>query len=241
MNTFNKKFWLVLMFIALASLLFVGNFATGQVAPVDNNLVVLNGFFMPNRAGDRDVECTPRIHYVDLVAGRTYFIRMNSSEPNTWLSLEDLHGNILASDNELWDEINGSILFRPTVTDRYRIVASARMPIEVGYYTLSVRTLPAMFHEDAVISPAEEWGNRTAEFCLEEGRRYVIEVNSDTFPAVARLINSDGAVVAFDDEGFMVNRTRIIYTAPRSDVYRLEVLSNTPFTGGACRMTVSEF
>ncbi len=241
MNAFNNRFRLIFLSLPLLSLLIVSGFANGPTAPNDNNDIVLTGFFAPNRADDRSVECTPRIHYVNLAAGRTYFIRLNSSEPNTWLALEDLHGNRVAMDNELWDEINGCILFRPLVTDRYRVVAGARMPIEVGFYTINIRDLPAMFNVEAVMNPAEESATHTTELRFEKNRRYVIEVASDAFPAVARLLNAEGAVVAFDDEGCLNDRTRMIFTAPRSEVFRIEVSASAPFIGGVFRLTVSEF
>ncbi|MSU79739.1 MAG: hypothetical protein EXS16_16825 [Gemmataceae bacterium] len=240
MNAFSKKIWLALL-LALISLLFGGNFAAVTATRGDGNTVILSGFFIPNRADDPSVECTPRIHYANLIAGNTYFIRLNSSEANTWLSLENEAGNCVALDSDLCGEIGGSILYRPAVTERHRIFVGARMPIDVGFYTLTIRELPVLFEMFGDISPAEEWANHSTELAFEKDRRYVIEVNSDAFPAIARLMNAEGVIVAFDDEGCMTNCTRIIYTAPRTEVYRLEVSSHTLFVGGAFRMTVSEF
>jgi serine protease Do len=89
----------------------------------------------PNMAPDRYM----KVEEVNLSAGVTYIIEMDSDEIDSYLFLEDLKGKTLAEDDDSGGDLNAKIVFRAPSDGAYRIIATTFNPRETGNYTLTVR------------------------------------------------------------------------------------------------------
>jgi hypothetical protein len=238
------KFWFVCVFAAVIWLLFGGPIASGQTPPPEgNNDIVLSGFLGCGNPGAAPRECPLRIHYVNLTEGKMYAIKMASSEFNSKLVLEDMQGNVLACDTDYYDDLCGSIAFRPTTTGSYRLTVSAKNPIE-GFYTVTVREVPVLMSVVGELTPNDPVRNdafmSVHEITLTAGQRYLIDLQSDQFDTFLKLLNSDGAIVAFADECGTMRNTRVIFTPTRTETYRIVATSYEPAVIGAFQLTVCE-
>jgi hypothetical protein len=240
MNHFTTKFWIGCGFAAIAGLLLAS--ASAQTPPPGGNDVVLSGFLTCPVSDQGQPECPFRLHYVHLLKEKSYAIRMDSSEFRTSLTLEDMHGKVLAADIDCFDELNGSIVFRPPTTGEYRLIATSAPATSEGFYTITIRELPILLRVEAALSPRDATSGgaflRTHEVALTQGQRYIIDMESGNFDPYVKLLNSDGAIVAFNDEGYIAGMARIVFTAPRTETYLLVTTSRAPFATGAFALTV---
>ncbi len=80
------------------------------------------------------------VHEVKLEVGKTYQIDMISKTFDTYLFLENSNKEVLVSNDDGGGDLNARIIFRPTKTDTYRVIATtfARDRIDAGEYTLTV-------------------------------------------------------------------------------------------------------
>lgn len=243
MNPLNSRFWFAIGTAAVACLLIAGSVAQGQTPPPDRD-TILSGFLSCSRDKDGNMMCPARIHYLNMSEGKTYAIRIETTEFDAKLAIEDLHGNVLASDGDCIEEdLFGCIWFRPPSNDEYRFVVSASMPLLEGFYSVFVRELPIVMRVETTLTTEDEMRDecyqQTHEVTLNEGERYVIELASREFATCLKLLSPDGMIVAFDDEGTTSRPAQIIYTAPRTGVYRLVAASTMPHSVGAFRLTVN--
>ena len=79
-----------------------------------------------------------KVHTVKLQADKTYQIDLMSKAFDAYLYLEDSAQKVLKEDDDSGDGLNARIIFRPTRTDTYRIIATAFGPKGEGAYSLSV-------------------------------------------------------------------------------------------------------
>lgn len=244
MDGFSTKLWVGVTFVAIVLLLLVGNLASGQTAPPPRNEpIVLNGYLGCGAGNEMPRTCPFRLHYVDFTAGRTYLIGMESFDFGSRLMVEDLHSNMLACNDDWFDALDGSIVFRPSVTGSHRLIANALTPTE-GFYTITIRELPVVMNVDAALTsndPApNECHERAYDVALLAGRRYIIDMASDEFDAFTKLLNSDGAIVSFANECDRMRNTRMIYTPAETGVYRIVATSFEERATGAFRLIVCE-
>jgi len=242
MKQLSTKLWFSCGFAAL--ILLTGTFVAGQTPPPDRGEVTLSGFLSCHVAKDAPRQCPFRLHYLDLKEGQTYSIRIESTEFEARLAIEDLHGNVLAMDGDCVEEdLFGCIWFRAVESGSYRLVVTASPPIREGFYSIVVRELPIVMRVEAALTMIDEAQDecyqKVHDVTLNAVQRYVIELASKEFTPGVKLLNSDGAIVAFDVEGTTTTPARIIYTAPRTGVYRVVTASTTPYSLGAFTATVS--
>lgn len=100
----------------------------------DNNRLV-KGF------KDRD-GCFYKVYDLRMVKGNTYVIEMTSKEFDTYLLLEDGNGQLLYEDDDGAGTNNSRLIFRPEVTDSYRILASTFIVGGTGNYQIQVYEIP---------------------------------------------------------------------------------------------------
>jgi hypothetical protein len=243
MSHFTMKFWLICAIAAVIWILSSGAIASGQTPPPERNNIVLSGFLGCGNPGVTPRECPFRIHYVNLTEGKMYAIQMVSSEFNSKLVLEDMHGNMLACDTDYYDEMCGCIAFRPPTTGSYRLTVSAKNPVE-GFYTVTVREMPVLMSVAGELAPNDPMANdafmRIHEVTLTAGRRYVIDLQSDEFDTFLKVLNPSGAIVAFADECGTMRNTRVIYIPTRTETYRIVATSYEPAATGAFQLMVCE-
>ncbi len=244
MYQLTSRLWLGYGIAALLGVLLVGAVASGQTPPPDRDDVVLSGFLSCNAHKDSPRQCPFRLHYLDLNAGTTYAIRIESTEFNAHLAIEDLDGNLLVSDADcMTGDVTGCIWFTPPATDNYRFVVTASPPLNEGFYTVTVRELPIVMRLETALTTYDDVQDqcyqKVHDLTLNAGQRYIIELDSKRFTSCVKLLNPDGMIVAFDDEGSTTRPARITYEAPRTGVYRLVAASTTPYSVGAFTLTVT--
>jgi hypothetical protein len=231
MNHFNPKFVFAYGVVALLCLLMMDNVAVGQTPPPGKNNIVLTGFLnTKDRAG------IYAVHYIELTAGRTYEIRLASSEMSTRLVLEDLPGEELANDASS-DELHGCIVFRAPASESYRLKIDGTEPVHEGFYTITVRELPMVMNVEAEMVPA---AIMTHDVEMIAGHRYVIDLVSPEFTTYLRLLNGDDAVVAFADEGTMRTPARIVFVPTHTGTYRILSAATEPTVSGLFNLTMCE-
>jgi hypothetical protein len=238
------KTWFGRSVFAILLLLLMAIFAAGQNQPPAREDVVFSGFLACNVSKDSPRQCPFRLHYVDLVQGNAYFIRMDSTEFDAYLLLENLEGKLLATDRDFFEALPGYIVFRPPTTGSYRLVVSAAPPMREGFYTIVLRELPCVMRIEATLAEIDESPNdcyqRVYELTLTAGRRYIIDLESNQFEPFVKLLNADGAIVAFDDEGSSNRPARVVFVAPRTETYRLVATTGTPRALGTFTLSVCE-
>src|SRR5262249_33653196 len=89
-------------------------------------------------------DCNFRMHIVKMVPGRQYEIRMDSTEFDSYLRLENSKGKQLAEDDDSGGNLNAKIVFTPTKADNYRNLPPPFPPAQSGLYTLTVRPSGAL-------------------------------------------------------------------------------------------------
>jgi len=189
----------------------------------------------------------PDVHQVYLEGGKTYAIAMMSGEFDTYMTIEDEFGSLLAQNDD--DDIvltnralNTHIAFQPPETGMYRLIASAFGAGE-GNYTITVREIPVMMRVEDILTAGDEVRNdcysKTYDVALTAGRRYYLDLESSQFSTYAKLLNPDGMIVAFDDGGVGFN-TRIVYQATVSGTHRIVATSASNRATGAFAMTLRE-
>lgn len=241
MGRFINKLWLGLGFVALAMLLLVGNLASGQTTPPRGDTVVLNGYINCGPLNETTRVCPFRLHYMEFTEGRTYMIRMDSSDFGSRLVLEDMQGRMLACDDDWFDGLDGTIVFRPTATGTYRMIANASTAVE-GFYTITVREVPIVMNVEASLVTNDEmpgnFNEMVYEVAMTAGRRYVIDMVSNEFDAFVRVLNREGAIVAFTNECDRMHNTRVVFTPTETGVYRIGATSNAEHATGGFRLMV---
>jgi tetratricopeptide (TPR) repeat protein/serine/threonine protein kinase len=80
-------------------------------------------------------------HPLQMSAGMTYVIDLESPQFDTYLRLEDSQGKVLAENDDISkDNLNSRILFTPKEDGTYRIIATSFQQRGSGAYTLTIRT-----------------------------------------------------------------------------------------------------
>jgi hypothetical protein len=244
MNRFNAKFWAGAGLAVIFGLLLAGRAGSSLPATTNGGDVVITGFLACHEGNAAGRLCPSGIHYIDLVEGRMYDMRMVSSEFDTRLVLEDMIGNQLAADNDDFDTLNGRLVFRAPATGSFRLIAAANQPKNEGFYTITIRAMPMVVSVEDVLSPGDEM--RGECYCkdydvpMTAGRRYIIDLTSEEFAGFVKLTTMDGAIVAFADEARPGGVTRLVYEAPRTEMLRIVCTSGAPAATGLFTLNVCE-
>ncbi len=83
-----------------------------------------------------------KIHQIVLQARRTYQLDLVSQDFDAYLRLEDDKGQKLGEDDDGGTDFNARLIFTPSRTSTYRVIATTYYAGETGRYTLTVRELP---------------------------------------------------------------------------------------------------
>jgi eukaryotic-like serine/threonine-protein kinase len=83
---------------------------------------------------------TERVYEVELFAGKSYVLDLESSQFDSYLRLEDAKGKVLAENDDISpQDQNSRLIFTPTQTGVYRIIATSFQQQGTGAYTLTIR------------------------------------------------------------------------------------------------------
>jgi tetratricopeptide (TPR) repeat protein len=83
------------------------------------------------------------LHEVKLQTGTVYVFDLESKRFGAHLKLQDAQGKTLAEDDNSGGNGNSRLVFTPTQSGTYRLVATSLVPQSMGYFTLTVRTFRA--------------------------------------------------------------------------------------------------
>ncbi len=242
MSRCTPIFWLAWILTAIVALLFASSLASAQPITQPRGEIILSGFLScsgPN--GNR--QCPFRHHYVEMVAGRTYALRIETTEFNAALMIEDERGNMLARDTDDFDTLPGYIVYRPAATGTYRLIASAKAPLLEGFYAIFMQELTVLFRVKDEMTSSDplrcEFHARTYDVPMVAGQRYIIDLTSNAFSPYLKLLDMDGMIIAFQDESMGPRGTRIVYTPTRTASYRIVATTFDPRRVGAFMLSVS--
>lgn len=99
----------------------------------------LNGMITKNDPlDDKRNGSHKKLHTFKMLAKKTYTIDMISTQFDTWLRLEDANGNEIQEDDDSGGNLNSRIVYTPTKTGDFRIVATTFGAGAVGMYTLKI-------------------------------------------------------------------------------------------------------
>jgi hypothetical protein len=195
-----------------------------------------------------------RIHFVKLVPGYSYTIRMDTPEFDAYLRLEDAKGKQLAEDDDSGGGLNAQIVFAPSKAGTYRIIATTFGPGMAGFYTLSVRPSRGQAAiRQTILKVAAALTNmdpfdavRKASYAkvymvnLEAGKRYQIDMTSSQVDAFVRLEDAKGEQLAQDDDGGGGNNARILFRPLQSGRYRIIATTFADAQTGNFNLVVNE-
>jgi hypothetical protein len=232
----TNKFWFSLAVVAIVFLLAASTVASGQGVVGERKPILLSGYMTCGTNPDGTRVCPFRHHYVELAAGRTYMIRMESSEFDPYLVLEDIYGKQLASVHDDYDSLYDMMVFRPATSGTYRLVGSCLTP-EEGFYTITLRELPVILNVEADLTAASE---RIFDVALTAGRRYIIDMESDAFDGFVKVMNDAGTVMTFADECGPLRNTRVVFEPTASTTYRIVATATADRATGPFRLIVCE-
>jgi hypothetical protein len=222
--------------------LLAASLAVAQPITAVQDETILSGFLSCNGAnGDR--QCPFKSHYVELRKGQAYSMKLDSTELDASLMLEDVHGKQLAQDTDDFDLLPGVIVFRPQITGAYRLIVSTSAPLREGFYQITIREVPVLLNVEESLESTDamehECHLRHYDVQMTAGRRYIIDLKSDDFDPFVKLLGPQGAIVAFEDEGYTQRGARVVYMPTRTGTYRIVATSLTPRSTGAFTLSVS--
>lgn len=241
MKRFTAKSWTVCGIVAIAILLIGGVVYTQTTATSPER--IYPGFLSCSGINGERM-CPYQIHYIEFVREKAYMLRLETSEFEPSMMIEDLEGNLLAMDADDFMSMPGMIVFRPRETGEYRVLVSARAPLNEGYYAIMIREVPVRLDVVAELTENDTLRNDSRErfydIPLEAGRRYVIDMASTDFDPFVKLLNEEGTIVAFEGEGYRHCGNRIVYTPERAGIYRVVATTYVPHKTGAFNLSVCE-
>jgi hypothetical protein len=209
------------------------------------------GDSVSGEAAGADVEYT-----IDLTAGETVDIDLQSDLEaggfDTQIKVLDANGNELADDDDGGDTgLNSLLNFEAPEDGTYTIIVTSFFGDPEGPYTLSVSGSTGggggggntggegdLQVGDSITEDAS--GNVEYTISLEEGQSVSIDVTSDDFDTYLDVLDSDGEIVASDDDGGEGFNSLLAFTAPDSGIYTLLVRSFAGDADGTFTLTVEE-
>jgi hypothetical protein len=234
----------ITLIVAIIGLLFASDIASGQNATPPRDTVITGYLACSKDNANAGLTCPFGLHYLDLREGSTYYLRIESTDSNPWMMLEDLHGNGLATDADDFSTLPGSIVFRAPANATYRLIVSAGLPIHEGDYRITMRELPSVFAVAEELTATDARNNdcheRIYDVPMVAHRRYVIDLGSADFDAYLKLMTMENVIVAYQDECNPVRGARIVFTPVRTEVYRITATTLMPNSTGRFTLNVSE-
>ena len=185
-------------------------------------------------------------HAVDLTAGQAYRINLNGAGPgalaDALLRLYDSNGALIAINDDTGLSMNSELTFTASYSGTY-YVSAAGFEDETGGYSLQVNTaLPTDMSDDVeyILPPQGELrgqivGNSDGlqlTVNLVSNQYYVFEAKgTGNLDTMIELYDSQGNLVAENDDHGNSNDSKIVYYASTSGSYYLVVFGHGGSTG----------
>ena len=98
--------------------------AVGKMVFDQHGVLALNDPFDPTPEL-AEVGARMKVHQVRMEAGKSYVISLNSDAFDAYLRVESPTGKVLAEDDDGGDLLNARLVFRPTETAVFRVIATS--------------------------------------------------------------------------------------------------------------------
>jgi hypothetical protein len=197
--------------------------------------------------------CNFKIHVIKMVPGRQYEIRMDSSEFDSYLRLEDSTGKQLAEDDDSGGNLNARIVFTPTKADTYRIITTTFSSGMSGLYTLTIRPSgapaesvvlkisPRLVNTDPADKVKQGSYHQVHPVRLRAGKAYKVEMSSSQVNPCLRVEDIGEKVLATGDRpGGGAGSATILFRPTRTGTYRVIATTGNPNQEGNYSLRVTE-
>jgi len=201
--------------------------------------IVVSGEWITADAKDRvftNSYC--KTYTLKMEKGKTYLLDLTSTVIQAGLRLEEAGGNQVAQDFDQFRNQGASIVYRPSKTDDFQIIATSAQPNAIGKFTLTVKELTGDEGKPIELQLAKGQVSITnalartdqrysGKICkqltikLEAGKTYQFDHKSRNFDAYLYLIGPDGNVLAQDDDSGGNLDSRIVHRATKTGEYRV--------------------
>ncbi len=189
-----------------------------------------------------------KVYTYKMVPGRSYVIRMDSNQLDSYLRVEDSKGTQLAADDDSGGNLNAKIVFTPTKADTYRIIATTFGAGMVGNYTLTVRPSgpkKIVLNVNGQITNADPFDvlhqashHRLHTFKMAPGKSYNIQLTTNQFAPCVRLEDALGNQINQAVNG--AGSATLEFTPTRAGNYRIIVTTLGANQTGNYTLTVAE-
>ena len=187
---------------------------------------------------------------VELQAGTEYQFNLNGNTlSDTYLRLLDSNGNLVTENDDANGSYNSQIVFRANTSGTFYLSAGSFSDWYRGTYTLSSTVLSVAPQDDyanntttrgrvnvdgSITGNLETEGDRDwFAIDLQQGSVYHFNLNGNTLSdTYLRLLDSNGNVIAYNDDANSSRDSQIIFRSNTSGTYYLSAGSyNDSFTG----------
>jgi len=225
-----------------------------RVVPAPNEQRI-EGEITANDPRDRSRNQPSKAYPMDLAAGRAYQIDLTSKDFDTFLRVEDANGREVAYDDDGGEGLNSRLVFTPTRTGQYRLIATSYqggtgrflfvVVAKGGGQGAAVAANPANanpINYDGALTlndPQDAVRHhpcRVYNLNLDANSGYQIDLRSSEFDSYLRVEDADGKELAHDDDSGGYPNARLQFSPPRTGQYRVIV---TSYSGGAGRYQLS--
>lgn len=166
-----------------------------------------------------------KVHELDLQAGEIYVLDLRSAAFDTFLRLEDGTGRKISENDDISPtDLNSRLGFVPKKTGKYRAVVTSFVGGKTGPYYLQVTSLrragqPIVFEgklsENSPLSAGRRFETHKKNF--RAGEFWLVDLVSKDFDPALVVKNSQGRIVASDDDSGEGFNARLVLAAEGGD------------------------
>lgn len=226
------KYVLLLLALLVAALPAMAQTATPTAATASTNAEIIE--VGATVEGSLSTASPTASYTLDAEAGQVVTIRLSSEDFDTYLTLEDAEGSILA-ENDDFDGRNSAIqTFELPASASYTIIVDSYSnrngsSSPSGDFTLSVTETQVdriEYSQTVESSLTSSDYVRNFTFTGQEGDSVEIAMNSNDFDSYLRLLDSQGSELSYnDDGGGSLNSLISPYTLPSTGSYTIRASS----------------
>lgn len=165
-----------------------------------------------------------------------YVILYQSDEYDTYLYLDGPDGVEIASNDDSAGNLNSLIVFTAPENGTYTARLDSFEPGASGEYTVSLAQPDAEIRGAVAVN-----GPVTVDFDVVEGTGYILSLNSDEFDTFLKVLNTNGAEVAFNDDFGGSTNSFVFFVAPETATYSVVVDSYASSSAGRFSLLTGSF
>ncbi|MFO0964133.1 MAG: tetratricopeptide repeat protein [Gemmataceae bacterium] len=223
-------------FVLLALFTLTGSPSAGEKAPDKPRRI--EGELKADDPRDPVTKNPRQVHSVKLRGGQLYDIRLDAVDKDLdpFLRVEDAAGKELGRDDDSGGALNARLLFLAPKDGDYKLIVTAYKG--TGKYLLRAAESEEKIHvvgkdglkiegkiekTDPPLAALKGAPHKVFLVRLEAGQSYLFDLRSKEFDTLLIVEATPGKVVAYDDDGGEGTNSRLKWTPPAENVYRLIV------------------